>query len=38
MPGSDGECVGIGGDPIIGSTFLDVLELFAAVPRPRPSS
>src|SRR5204862_6937852 len=25
-------CVGIGGDPIIGSTFLDVLQLFAADP------
>jgi succinyl-CoA synthetase alpha subunit len=26
-------CVGIGGDPIIGSTFLDVLQLFAADPE-----
>jgi succinyl-CoA synthetase alpha subunit len=26
-------CVGIGGDPIIGSTFLDVLMLFAADPE-----
>jgi succinyl-CoA synthetase alpha subunit len=25
-------CVGIGGDPIVGSTFTDVLELFAADP------
>jgi succinyl-CoA synthetase alpha subunit len=26
-------CVGIGGDPIIGTTFLEVLELFAADPE-----
>jgi succinyl-CoA synthetase alpha subunit len=26
-------CVGIGGDPIIGTTFLDVLRLFAADPE-----
>ena len=26
-------CVGIGGDPIIGSTFVDILELFAADPE-----
>ncbi len=26
-------CVGIGGDPIIGSTFTDILELFAADPE-----
>jgi succinyl-CoA synthetase alpha subunit len=26
-------CVGIGGDPIIGSTFVDVLQLFAADPE-----
>ena len=25
-------CIGIGGDPIIGTTFLDVLQLFAADP------
>jgi succinyl-CoA synthetase alpha subunit len=28
-------CIGIGGDPIIGTTFLDVLELFAADPETR---
>jgi succinyl-CoA synthetase alpha subunit len=28
-------CVGIGGDPIIGTTFLDVLRLFAADPETR---
>jgi succinyl-CoA synthetase alpha subunit len=28
-------CVGIGGDPIIGTTFLDVLHLFAADPETR---
>ena len=26
-------CVGIGGDPVIGSTFLDILQLFAADPE-----
>jgi succinyl-CoA synthetase alpha subunit len=26
-------CVGIGGDPIIGSTFLEILQLFAADPE-----
>ncbi len=26
-------CVGIGGDPIIGSQFVDILELFAADPE-----
>jgi succinyl-CoA synthetase alpha subunit len=28
-------CVGIGGDPIIGSTFLDILRLFADDPETR---
>jgi succinyl-CoA synthetase alpha subunit len=28
-------CLGIGGDPIIGTTFLDVLRLFAADPETR---
>ena len=28
-------CIGIGGDPIIGTTFLDVLQLFAADPETR---
>jgi succinyl-CoA synthetase alpha subunit len=26
-------CIGIGGDPVIGTTFLDVLELFEADPH-----
>jgi succinyl-CoA synthetase alpha subunit len=26
-------CIGIGGDPIIGTTFLDVLQLFSADPE-----
>ncbi len=26
-------CIGIGGDPVIGTTFLDVLQLFAADPE-----
>jgi len=28
-------CVGIGGDPIVGSTFVDVLELFEADPKTK---
>jgi succinyl-CoA synthetase alpha subunit len=28
-------CVGIGGDPVIGTTFLDILQLFAADPETR---
>ena len=28
-------CIGIGGDPIIGSTFVDYLELFATDPQTR---
>ena len=27
-------CVGVGGDPVIGTTFVELLELFEADPGP----
>ena len=38
MPGMGAStCIGIGGDPVVGTTFVDVLELSNDDPRPRRS-
>ncbi len=30
-------CIGVGGDPVIGTTFVELLQLFEADPGPRES-